>query len=138
MAKLIVRTGEKAGMEYEVKEGTVLGREAGVTVPILDPKASRRHAQFGVEGSQFALEDLGSTNGTFVNGSRITRQRLHHGDVVRIGATEFLYNDPANRRPEAPSPPAAPPAPPVAPAPAKKPIQITPAHRRPRPGPRRH
>jgi hypothetical protein len=55
-----------------------------------DPEASRRHASLSLEGSTVTVEDLGSTNGTFVNGARISAPKeLANGDKVRIGTTVF-------------------------------------------------
>lgn len=57
-----------------------------------DEFASARHARFEPRGEDVWLVDLGSTNGTFVNGGRVSRERrLAHGDLVRIGETELRY-----------------------------------------------
>ena len=110
MPKLIVRTGERTGMEYEVRDGMILGRRLEVPVHIEDVKASREHAKIAAHGDGFVLFDLESTNGTFVNGSRTGRTRLNHGDVIRIGRTELVFHDPS-------AAPAAPPPQPEAAAP---------------------
>jgi len=56
-------------------------------VVLIDPALSRRHCIFSREGSAILVEDLGSTNGTFVNGKRVERAELNPGDTVRIGVT---------------------------------------------------
>src|SRR4051794_34323639 len=64
-----------------------IGRE-GCDVNLIDQEVSRRHAAIRSANGSFAIEDLGSTNGTFVNGDRITGVRvLAHGDTVRLGNT---------------------------------------------------
>jgi pSer/pThr/pTyr-binding forkhead associated (FHA) protein len=110
MAKLIVKTGDRAGMEYEVRDGMILGRRLEVAVHIEDVKASREHVKITSHGEGFVLMDLESTNGTFVNGSRTGRTRLNHGDVIRIGRTELVYHDPAAAPEPAEAPPPAAPA----------------------------
>jgi predicted component of type VI protein secretion system len=94
MPKLIVKSGDRAGMEYEVRDGMIIGRRLEVPVHIDDVKSSREHAKIVAHGGGFVLLDLESTNGTFVNGSRTGRARLNHGDVIRIGRTELAYHDP--------------------------------------------
>jgi pSer/pThr/pTyr-binding forkhead associated (FHA) protein len=54
-----------------------------------DPQASRRHAAFTLGPSGLQVQDLGSTNGTFVNGSRVQSAPLHRGDTVTIGNNSF-------------------------------------------------
>ena len=129
MAKIIMKTGSHAGMEFEVTDGLLIGRRLEVPIHLNDPKSSREHAKIVVEGGTHVLVDLSSTNGTFVNGSRVPRARLTHGDTIRIGRTEMLYNDPTAKK-EAPPPPAAqapaPPPPPPAPAQPKVKINVPP------------
>lgn len=72
----------------------VVGREPGVTFRLDDPRLSRRHAEVRREGGGYVLLDLGSTNGTWVNGVRTARQGLRHGDSVRLGGSLFLFVDP--------------------------------------------
>jgi pSer/pThr/pTyr-binding forkhead associated (FHA) protein len=65
----------------------VLGREAGSDLMLPDPKASRRHARIEkVEGS-WVLTDLGSTNGTRLNGVRVSRAGIAPGDLIYVGDT---------------------------------------------------
>jgi hypothetical protein len=70
-----------------------IGRGAGNDVSISDDQyASGRHARFEPRRDGVYVEDVGSTNGTFVNGIRLTRERrLTPGDVVRIGETDLRY-----------------------------------------------
>jgi hypothetical protein len=72
----------------------VIGRLSSCGIPLDDVNVSRNHAAFVRESSGWAIEDAGSTNGTYLNGSRVTRERLHDGDVVQIGASELVYHEP--------------------------------------------
>src|SRR4051812_48360151 len=75
------------GREQTLSAGSTIGRE-GCDVNLMDPEVSRRHATIVDSGGSLAIEDLGSTNGTFVNGSRITAVTvLSDGDEVRLGNT---------------------------------------------------
>ena len=70
----------------------VLGRGAEATFRIDDPGVSRKHAEIrAVAEGEHVVTDLGSTNGTFVNGSRIARQRLAPGDRVELGGAVLVY-----------------------------------------------
>ena len=115
MPRLILKSGDRAGMEFEVREETVIGRqtEAGIFIP--DVKASRSHAKVTIAGDEFLLFDLDSTNGTYVNGSLTKQTRLRHGDVIKIGSTEIMFHDPSAAPAAAPPAPAAAPVAPVAP-----------------------
>jgi pSer/pThr/pTyr-binding forkhead associated (FHA) protein len=108
MPKLILKTGEKAGMEFEIRDGQVLGRQLEAAIHVNDVKASREHAKIVADADCFHLVDMNSTNGTFVNGNRVSRAELHHSDRVRIGHTEFVYHDPESKREPPPAPPPAP------------------------------
>jgi hypothetical protein len=71
----------------------VIGREAGMGIALQDPASSRRHALVSWRGGQFVIEDLGSTNGTFVNGVQITApQVLNPGDSIGIGQTALVFH----------------------------------------------
>ena len=84
--------GLKAGDEYDVLDGVTLGRGEAADIQIEDPFASARHARVVRQGDLLVLEDLGSTNGTYLNGEIIQGpQPLHPGDRIRIGDNEFCY-----------------------------------------------
>src|SRR5262245_3477633 len=61
----------------------VVGRQEGVDVTIAEDAVSRQHARLFREGAAWQVEDLGSTNGSFVNDERVTRSALRHGDMLR-------------------------------------------------------
>jgi hypothetical protein len=86
--------GHAPGMEYDVGDGAVLGRGDQAEIRLEDPFASGRHARLVRQGGIVVLEDLGSTNGTYLNEELVRGpQPLHEGDRVRIGDSEFVYTD---------------------------------------------
>jgi FHA domain len=86
--------GHSPGMEYDIGEGAVLGRGDQAEIRLEDPFASSRHARLLRQGGIVVLEDLGSTNGTYLNEELVSGpQPLHPGDRVRIGDSEFTYLD---------------------------------------------
>ena len=86
--------GHTPGMEYEIAGGAVLGRGEQAEIRLDDPYASSAHARLVLQGGRVVLEDLGSTNGTFLNEEAVSGpQPLHQGDRVRIGDSEFLFVD---------------------------------------------
>ena len=94
-ARLVVESvpGHDRGMEYDVEEGATLGR-GDVEIHLEDPFASSRHARLKRQGTIVVIEDLGSTNGTYLNEELLNGpQPLHPGDRVRIGDSEFTYVD---------------------------------------------
>ncbi|MCI0398711.1 MAG: FHA domain-containing protein [Chloroflexi bacterium] len=86
-ARLVVRYGPSTKPEFPLPQGTVtLGRESVNDVVLNDPEVSRRHARISFQAGQYIIEDLGSTNGTLVNGQRIHGPTpLRNGDTVDIG-----------------------------------------------------
>jgi hypothetical protein len=85
-------SGHEAGAAYEIPDGgATLGR-GDVEIHLDDPFASTRHARISREGHVVVIEDLGSTNGTYLNEQPLTGpQPLHDGDRIRIGDSEFSY-----------------------------------------------
>jgi len=80
------------GQAYPIgPDGLTLGREVGNGVVISSDQASRRHARILVLAGAHVLQDLDSTNGTFVNSKQVKEQQLRHGDVVRIASTVMKY-----------------------------------------------
>jgi hypothetical protein len=84
--------GLQAGAEYELRRSLVVGRGDAADVRLEDPFASSRHARIDRQGDVLVIEDLGSTNGTYLNDQPLTGpQPLHPGDRIRIGDNEFSY-----------------------------------------------
>lgn len=77
---------------YPLSEGSnVIGRSQDAAVKLPDTGVSRRHVDITVQGSTAVAHDLGSTNGSIVNGQRIAAQQLRDGDVIRIGHSVLVY-----------------------------------------------
>jgi hypothetical protein len=86
--------GHTPGMEYDVGGGAVMGRGDQAEIRLEDPFASSRHAKLTPQGGIVVIEDLGSTNGTYLNEELLSGpQPLHQGDRVRIGDSEFTFAD---------------------------------------------
>ncbi|MEJ2555074.1 MAG: FHA domain-containing protein [Anaerolineae bacterium] len=90
--ELIVHQGPQPGHRFSLTQpAVIIGREAGNDVVVNHPEVSRRHASLTWDGRQFIIQDLGSANGTFVNGIRLTAsQGLQQGDVISLGQTVLL------------------------------------------------
>ena len=106
--RLIVRRGPQPNQVYELnKEIVTLGRDITNDIVINDPEVSRHHLRFTRGTDGYNMEDLGSTNGTFVGGQRMTGVRtLKRGDLVGLGETVTLsyeMSPPAGQSPGAPA-----------------------------------
>ncbi len=92
MATLIVLQGPDKGRTLQTTDDVVLIGRGSSQVPLTDQTVSRRHAELKIEAGNWVLSDLGSANGTYVNGVRIAKTtRLKHGDQIRVGATLLVY-----------------------------------------------
>jgi hypothetical protein len=92
--RLVVERGAglAPGGEYGVGPGLAIGRAAGNEIRIDDSFASSRHARLYDRDGVVFIEDMNSTNGTYVNGRRLgAQQQLHPSDRIRIGDTEFRF-----------------------------------------------
>lgn len=81
------------GAVVPVRDGLVLGRVAACDVVVADSKASRRHARLIAEAGVVEIEDMGSSNGTLLNGKPVDRRMLRDGDRVEIGQTVIVYRE---------------------------------------------
>lgn len=92
LAYLQVLTGKRAGYVHRLDDyGLVMGRGEDCQLILDEPGVSRRHAQLLVKGEEHWLEDLGSTNGTFVNDEAIKRFQLSDGDRFELGTTAVKF-----------------------------------------------
>src|SRR5512142_3290975 len=94
-------TSTEGGQSFELREGAalVVGRAPTSDIPIFDPTISRRHAEVQVDDLGVHVRDLGSSNGTFLNGNKVDTASLALGDVVTFGKVAFQV------QPAAPPPP---------------------------------
>jgi predicted component of type VI protein secretion system len=90
--ELKMRSGPNPGMTFPLEqEEILLGRDLANDITIGDPEVSRRHARFFMRDDNIFVEDLGSTNGTFLNGERISSpKQLRVGDVITLGENVVL------------------------------------------------
>jgi pSer/pThr/pTyr-binding forkhead associated (FHA) protein len=95
MSKLILQFEGVVLKEFAVGTIATIGRLPDNTVVIENPAVSGHHARVFREGDALILEDLESTNGTFVNEQHVTRHVLQHGDVVLVGKHKLLFDDAA-------------------------------------------
>src|SRR5918999_2073088 len=97
--KLISTDGTQS---FELREGPslIVGRAPNSDVPIFDPTISRRHAELQCGNGGFAIRDLGSSNGTYVNGEKITQRAIAPGDVLTFGKVSFRVTE----APDTPAP----------------------------------
>lgn len=89
-------SGPAAGLRYEVVTEVTLGRSPSCEIPLEDSKVSRRHAKIVLKDGQARITDLGSRNGTVVNGEKIEGEAiLLAGDRLQVGDSVILYEPPA-------------------------------------------
>ncbi len=94
--QFVMRSGPTVGKEYPLEAQEIsIGRDATNMVTINDAEVSRRHARMELRGTVYMIQDLGSTNGTFINGTRISGlQALTPGDTVSFGEGIVLVYEP--------------------------------------------
>src|SRR5205814_1062720 len=119
MIKLLVKFGDES-REVEYREAEItIGRSTENVIPLQDKKSSRKHAKIEKVNDEYLVNDLGSGNGTKVNGKDVNTHVLCKGDEITIGLTSLFVlalDTPAGRT--APAVPPPPPAAAAAPAPA--------------------
>ena len=113
MARLILATAEGQQV-VELRPVNSLGRHPNNSIQLLDKIVSKDHCIVELRGDHFVLRDLGSLNGTYINGERVAgEQGLRHGDEISLGATKARFDEtsgavatPARPAPAPPGPPA--------------------------------
>ena len=92
--EVIAALGHEPGTVFDISEGATLGRSDSAEIRIDDPFASSAHARIFPRGDFMQVEDMGSTNGTYLNGRQLRgAERLKVADVIRIGETEYRYQE---------------------------------------------
>ena len=92
--EVVAAMGHEPGASFDVSGGATLGRSDTADVPVDDPFASSAHARIFNRGDFMYIEDMGSTNGTYLNGRQLrTAERLKVADLVRIGDSEYRYQE---------------------------------------------
>src|SRR5512138_1781232 len=128
--QFVMRSGPTPGATFSLEgDQLIIGRDTASNIAINDAEVSRKHARLNFQGGKYVIEDLGSTNGTFVNGQRLASPAvLKSGDVISLGEQivlmyEALSNDPGetviSARKSTPRPAAPPPPPAPAPVPSQ-------------------
>ena len=94
MSKLIMTLDGAVVREYPIdKDSISIGRKHGNDIQLNDLTVSGRHALIVTMGEHTYVDDLGSTNGTLLNGARVAKTLIKHGDVIQIGNYQFTYYD---------------------------------------------
>jgi hypothetical protein len=92
--EVVAAMGHQPGTTFDVGDGATFGRSNGADIRVDDPFASSAHARIFDRGGFMYIEDMGSTNGTFLNGRQLkSAQRLSMGDTIRIGDSEYRYEE---------------------------------------------
>ncbi|OQY47153.1 MAG: hypothetical protein B6242_05710 [Anaerolineaceae bacterium 4572_78] len=109
-ACLVVKQGSQIGMVFPIaNEITVVGREPTCNVILHDLEVSRRHFQIVLKDKQFIIQDLGSTNKTFVNQTELIESRpMNYGDTISLGQTILMFDMQKGKAKATPKPPATP------------------------------
>lgn len=101
--QFVMRSGPTPGVTFPLEgDQLIIGRDSSNNVPINDAEISRKHSRLSFQGGKYVLEDLGSTNGTFINGQRLSGPAvLKPGDIVSLGEHIVLMYDMINIDPGA-------------------------------------
>jgi len=92
--EVIAALGHEPGTVFDLVDGATMGRSDNAEIPIDDPFASSAHARIYARGDFMQLEDMGSTNGTYLNGRQVRgTERLKVADVIKIGDSEYRYQE---------------------------------------------
>jgi hypothetical protein len=92
--QVVAAMGHEPGTTFDVEDGATFGRSDAADIRVDDPFASSSHARIFPRDGLMYLEDMGSTNGTYLNGRQVkTEQRLSPSDTIRIGDSEYRYEE---------------------------------------------
>jgi pSer/pThr/pTyr-binding forkhead associated (FHA) protein len=100
MAKLVVLSAGMTGRTQELKvEKTTIGRVEDNTFQIAEPSVSSHHCEVVLKGTEVLIRDLNSTNGTYINGEKITEKIIKPGQILRLGQVEMRLETEATSAP---------------------------------------
>jgi hypothetical protein len=92
--EVVAAMGHEPGATFDISTGAMLGRSDSAEIRVDDPFASSAHARIFPRGEFMYIEDMGSTNGTYLNGRQVrAAERLKVADTIRIGDTEYRYTE---------------------------------------------
>jgi pSer/pThr/pTyr-binding forkhead associated (FHA) protein len=92
--EVVAAMGYEPGTVFDISHGATMGRSDGADIRVDDPFASSAHSRIFQRGEFMYIEDMGSTNGTYLNGRQLrTAERLKTADLVRIGDSEYRYQE---------------------------------------------
>ncbi|HYP47617.1 MAG TPA: FHA domain-containing protein [Thermoleophilaceae bacterium] len=92
--EIVAAMGHDPGSTFDIGAGATLGRSDHAEIRVDDPFASSAHARIFPRGEYMYVEDMGSTNGTYLNGRQLrTPERLKVADTIRIGDSEYRYQE---------------------------------------------
>lgn len=94
MARLVIESGDEKDREFKIAGSMNIGRLRTNPIPIQDPMSSREHTRVEFDGKLHVVQDLGSRNGTYLNGRQLKseeRRTLAHGDKIQIGRTVLMF-----------------------------------------------
>ena len=92
MPKLVIVSGVGVGSEFTLKDNNTIGRQPDCDIVLAEESISRKHARIYSQGGKYFLQDLGSTNGTFVNGKLIEKAEIVDRDVLATGNFMFTFH----------------------------------------------
>ena len=92
--EVVAAVGHEPGTVFDLSEGATLGRAGSADIHVEDPFASSVHARIFVRNGFMYVEDMGSTNGTYLNGRQLRKaEQLKPADKIRIGDSEYSYRE---------------------------------------------
>jgi hypothetical protein len=92
--EVVAAMGHEPGESFQINDSATMGRSPTADIPVEDPFASAAHARIFPRGQFMYIEDMGSTNGTFLNGRQLRKpEQLRVADSIRIGDTEYRYQE---------------------------------------------
>jgi adenylate cyclase len=93
MASVRIQNGPNRDQVFVLKGGELVGRDPQNAIQVFAPGVSRKHFQFNCEGGKFFVQDLGSSNGTYVNNQRIQKHLLIESDIITVGGINLRFSN---------------------------------------------